>query len=239
MNICCKMILVGPAALLLSACGADTESADTGADREVAVQVEPAPSEPAAAPSSEPATDKATTPDSDEPAPAQVGGAEANADADAAAADGEGEGDPEEYSTDVLTTPSDAITFWVKSMAKGDVYGSLFASDTGSSAYSELLKHAETVEEVSLSDDPQQRVVLDVLRIVFNDPWKDAEIRLVAEQPPRAQFDVEWTNGRVITIDLNQVEDLWRVLVTKEMLQPDTGAIDENDIPTPPPPANP
>lgn len=229
MNTLCTMILVGPAALLLVACGSDTDSADTSTDYQVAAQAQPEDGEPVSAPSSKPAASNVAASDSSEPAAAQLGGSDA---------DGQDEGEPDTYSTDVLVTATDAITFWVKSMAEADLYGSLFASDTGSSAYGDLLQHAEMVEEASLSDDPQKRFVVDFLRIYFNDPWKDAEIRLVAEQPPRAQFDVEWTNGRVITIDLNQVEDLWRVLVTKEILKPDSDAIDENDMPIPPP-ANP
>lgn len=143
--------------------------------------------------------------------------------------------DEDEYDLALLGAPDTALRYWIKLMGEGDFFGVLFASDPGSTEYASLLGMAESMEAAREADDPQKRMVVPLIEGMFCQPWIDAEFIEVEGSEGRVRYLVTWANGYEVNVDVNQLdEDVWRVLVTNEMLQPDRDA-DPNDLVPPQP----
>lgn len=210
MNAAWKLMLVGPVALCCWSCGhagdhehADDDPAVTAADDGPSGTTQVAPSNTAPTGAADPGPAGGSGPDGANP-------------------------DPSEFDVSLLETPDSALRWWVARMAEGDYYGVLLASDSGSSYYKTISNMAEALERAAESDDEKQRMVTNLLRLAFNDPWIDATIEQIEMNENRARFIVTWTNEREIPVDLTQIDGVWRVLVTEQMLQPDSSAIDPN-----------
>jgi hypothetical protein len=128
-------------------------------------------------------------------------------------------------------TSDGAIKLFVKHMKEADFVKASEMIDTSSESYGDFERMGKEFDPATANPaiEPAQ---LEFIRRFFADPWKDVEVKKLAEQGPRAQFKLTFfaTNAQTkqreernsLNVDLNQFEQKWRVLATQEMLRPMT-----------------
>ncbi|MBL8746750.1 MAG: hypothetical protein JNK58_10390 [Phycisphaerae bacterium] len=145
-------------------------------------------------------------------------------------------------------TSEGAVKLFIAAMKKGDFHKVVELADPGSEAYDDLQKMAEAFDP-DRANPNIDKATFDVIKEFFTKPWKDVETKLVAEQGARAQYTLsffyidektkERKKGEDRTLDLNQFDGLWRVLVSSQLMKPATpspipGVAPANTTPPPP-----
>lgn len=139
-------------------------------------------------------------------------------------------------------TSEGTLKLFIAAMRKGDFARTVELCDPGAEEFDNLQKMAEAFDEKDPANQaPDKKQVLDVVRDFFTKPWKDVEYKLEAEQGPRAQYtltffyidekDKQRKKGETRTVDLNQFEGKWRVLVSSQVMKPAV----PNSLPAQPP----
>lgn len=145
-------------------------------------------------------------------------------------------------------TSEGALKLFIEAMKKGDFKRVVELCDPGSEAYEDLQKMAEAFDPDKANPNIDKNV-LATIREFFTKPWMDVETKLVAEQGTRAQYELKFfyidekdkqrKKGEDRTVDLNQFEGVWRVLVSSQMMKPATPQTVPGAPPAPTaPPAN-
>jgi hypothetical protein len=141
-------------------------------------------------------------------------------------------------------TSEGTVKLFVEAMKSGDFKRAVELSDQGSEEFENLQKMAEAFDPADPNNQvPDKKHMLDVVRDAFTRPWKDVEVKLVAEQGTRAQYTLsifyidektkERKKSEDRTMDLNQFEGRWSVLVSSQLMKPVMPA----NMPVAPPPA--
>ncbi|MDX2114127.1 MAG: hypothetical protein SFZ24_00720 [Planctomycetota bacterium] len=130
-------------------------------------------------------------------------------------------------------TSEGAVKLFVAAMKKGDFHRVVELTDPGSVAYNDLQEMAAAMDPETANPNIQ-KAELDIIRDFFTKPWQDVEHKLVAEQGHRAQFKLHFyttdaqSKQRKLTgertVDLNQFEGQWRVLVSPDLMRPSAPA---------------
>jgi hypothetical protein len=128
-------------------------------------------------------------------------------------------------------TSEGAVRLFIEAMRKGDFQRVVNLTDPGSAAYEDLQKMADAFDPEKANPNID-KATMEVIREFFTKPWKDVEHKQVTEQGSRAQYTLifhyvdektkERKRGEDRTIDLNQFEGQWRVLVSSELMKPAT-----------------
>lgn len=128
-------------------------------------------------------------------------------------------------------TSEGALKLFIEAMKKGDFHKVVELSDPGSEAYEDLQKMAEAFDPDKANPNID-KATFEVIKEFFTKPWKDVETKLVAEQGTRAQYELKFyyvddktkerKKGEDRTVDLNQFEGNWRVLVSSQLMKPAT-----------------
>lgn len=126
-------------------------------------------------------------------------------------------------------TSEGAVKLFIQAMQKGDFQRVVELCDPGSEAYEDLQKMAEAFDPAKANPNID-KATFDVIKDFFTKPWKDVETKLVAEQGTRAQYtlsfhyiddkDKQRKKGEDRTMDLNQFEGKWLVLVSSQLMKP-------------------
>lgn len=131
------------------------------------------------------------------------------------------------------TTSEGTVKLFIEAMKQGDFKRVTELSDPGSEDFENLQRMAEAFDPANPDNQaPDKKQMLDVVRDFFTKPWKDVEVKLVAEQGARAQYTLsffyidektkERKKGEDRTMDLNQFEGMWKVLVSSQLMKPAT-----------------
>lgn len=135
--------------------------------------------------------------------------------------------------TEALTdaTSEGAMKLFVKHMNEANFVAASQLVDPSSESYSDFERMGKEFDPATANPaiEPAQ---LEFIRRFFADPWKDVEVKKLAEQGPRAQFKLTFFGvnpqnkqrevRNTLNIDLSQFEEKWRVLATPAMLRPMT-----------------
>lgn len=126
-------------------------------------------------------------------------------------------------------TAQGTMELFAQAMAEANFKGVLEIVDPASEGYPDYQEMYKTLDpEMANPDVPPN--VLEFLTNALTRPWKGAEVTVVAESGPRAQAVATLANGTTKTVELNQFNDQWFVLASKDLINPGP--------PTEPSPAN-
>lgn len=128
-------------------------------------------------------------------------------------------------------TSEGTVKLFIEAMKKGDFNRVVELTDPGSQDFENLQRMAEAFDPANPENQAaDKKQMIDVVRDFFTKPWKDVETKLVAEQGTRAQYTLsfyyvdekskERKKGEDRTMDLNQFEGKWKVLVSSELMKP-------------------
>lgn len=126
-------------------------------------------------------------------------------------------------------TSEGTVKLFIEAMKQGDFARVVELADSGSEAYEDLQKMADAFDPEKKNPNIDDQMFA-VIKGFFTNSWKDVEVKQVVEQVPRAQYELTFfyvdektkkrTQGEKRTMDLNQFEGAWRVLVSSTLMKP-------------------
>ncbi len=108
------------------------------------------------------------------------------------------------------------LALFTDALKQGDFAGAAAVSDPSSIGYESLTRFAESLEQAA--SNPQAEGFVETLRSMYSTPWEGAKSTAVSIRDERAKYDVTFSNGYSLSLDIVKSDGLWQIFLPEGFL---------------------